>query len=525
MALVIKDNKFHCKGKNCKKGILHISAALKHIINSEECKKEYTADQLNGIKHSSGKRTEQKDLKRRREKYDPLERAKKHKKSYDSAKRKAKYQKEKNNREPLVIQVEPKKNVEDQNSLECNEILMEHKFVVIVESITLKDEKLTECTIRHNYPLFGNRKFISSTFSLEFGSKGDEENESDMWEHIVKPRDLTEADVTKFLKENPFEIQLYTGVNYLGNAKIQLSRIYDPTSQGITLKYQKSFKEKLEIKSKNDASIGTIEFFFVLATEKCIRCKGRTCKTEILKMSTALKHISKSKSCKKEYTADDILALRSESKKRKHENEINRQREKYDPKKRAEKLKTKKEKEAEILRNTELKHKEERMKRLPLEKEESEKKARSKNKEFADHTKEILQRGVEQVKEISLSKKVEKKIALMYDTIDKTFNQFEKEIGVIAENAKDKGWNYDELYYTLMPNRKKERPRLYHDWHDLELELDLALKNIAGKLKKTYCWAMGCFCTKCKSAKNMSDKEAKNFERLEWIRLGLMEDP
>ena len=153
------------------------------------------------------------------------------------------------------------------------------------------------------------------------------------------------------------------------------------------------------------------------------------------------------------------------------------------------------------------------------------KKVRSKNKEFAEHTKEILQRGVEQIKEISLPKKVEKKIAIMYDTIDKTFNQFEKEIGVIAENAKDKGWNYDELYNTLMPNGKKERPRLYRDWHDLELELDLALKNIAGKLKKTYCWTMGCFCTKCKSAKNMSDKEAKNFERLEWIRLGLMEDP
>ena len=521
MALVIKDNKFHCKGKTCKKGILHISAALKHIINSEECKKEYTADQLNGIKHSSGKRTEQKDLKRRRENYDPLERSKKHKKSYDSAKRKEKYQKEKNNRELPVIEVEPKKKGKDENSLECNEILMEHKFVVIVESITLKNEKPTECTIRHSYPLFGNGEFISSTFSLEFGSKGDEENGLDLWEHIVKPQDFKEADVTRFLTDNLFEIQLFTRENYLGSAKIQLSRIYDPTSQRIS---QKSFKEKLEIKSKNDISIGTMEFFFVLVTEKCIRCKGRTCKKEILKMSTALKHITQSKNCKKEYTTDDILALRSQSKKRKVKNEIKRQRDKYDPKKRAEKLEIKKEKDAEILRKAELKHKEERLKRLPLEKEESEKKARSKNKGFAEHTKEILQRGVEQIKEIGLSKKLEKKIAIMNDTIDKTFNQFEKEIDVIAKNAKDKGWDYDELYYTLMPNRLKKKPRLYHDWHDLGLELDLALKNIAAKLKKTYCWTQGCFCTKCKSAKNMSDKEAKNFERSEWIRLGLMKD-
>ena len=81
-------------------------------------------------------------------------------------------------------------------------------------------------------------------------------------------------------------------------------------------------------------------------------------------MSTTLKHITQSKSCKKEYTADDIQELRSQSKKRKNKNDINRQREKYDPKKRSKKhvLHTKK-KEAEVKRFHEENYKKWKIKR------------------------------------------------------------------------------------------------------------------------------------------------------------------
>ena len=486
MALVIKENKLHCKGKTCKRGILHISAALKHIINSEECKKEYTAEQIDGIRYLSGRRTKQKDLKRRRE-------------NYDSAKRKAKYQKEKSNREPTAKK-ETKKKVEDEPCFDSNQILMEHKFVVIVESVTLKNEKPTECTIRHSYPLFGNEEFISSTFSLKSGTKGDEENGLDLWEHIVMPQDFKEAEVRRFLTDNPFEIQLFTEENYLGNAKIQLSRIYDPTSQR---RNQQSFKEELEIKSSSDVSIGTMGFFFILVTENCIRCKGKTCKKEILKMSTALKHITQSKSCKKEYTADDIQELRSQSKKRKNKNDINRQREKYDPKKRSKKhvLHTKK-KEAEVKRF----HEENDKNRIINLKEDLPKKLISINSRGIRISMEVFQKRVAELKKLKLSNKTLRAIDDIEENLNQTNKYFEIEINKAIEKGKDIS-SLDKspeetlyrIYSSQLANVQKDEsflkrydyfrvPRcmILDKWCEICLENDKKFKAIAMKRKAPF---------------------------------------
>ena len=175
-----------------------------------------------------------------------------------------------------------------------NQPLKEHKFVIIIEHINLNTNGPAECTIRHSYPLFGNKQFISSSFSLESGYNGDDDNVLDLWEHIVAPDFMSETEIKNFLSNNPFEIQLFQEENCLGHATIQLNKLYDPKSEK---KYQKSFKESLDIKSSSGSVMGTMGSFFVLVTEKCTRCKF--CKI-VKKDSQIMKHISHSPKCKKD---------------------------------------------------------------------------------------------------------------------------------------------------------------------------------------------------------------------------------
>ena len=91
----ITDEKILCKGRTCKNKLLNISSALKHIIKSVECKKEYSDEEIQAIRSLSQKRTKQKALERQKLNYDADTRCEKHKQSYNPLKRKAKYEKEK----------------------------------------------------------------------------------------------------------------------------------------------------------------------------------------------------------------------------------------------------------------------------------------------------------------------------------------------------------------------------------------------------------------------------------------------
>ena len=47
------------------------------------------------------------------------------------------------------------------------------------------------------------------------------------------------------------------------------------------------------------------------------------------------------------------------------------------------------------------------------------------------------------------------------------------------------------------------------EWHDLCINTDFSLKEIATKLKKSYFWSDSCHCEKCKAVKNMTANEEK----------------
>ena len=279
----IINEELSCKGKSCKKKVLNISEALRHLNNNTDCRKEYTSEEIQSIRLCSKQRTDQKKLKRRRENYDPDERSEKHKRSYDAEKRKARYEKEKQKKKKS-------ETIVDQSVSEhSNQALKEHKFAVIIEHIKLKTNGPAKCNVRHSYPLFGKVQFISPSFSLESGQNGDDENYLDFREHIVAPEAKSEEEIKTFLRDHPFEITLFQEENYLGQATIQLNRLYDPKSQK---RLQKSFKENLVIKARDGSVIGTMGTFFVLVTEKCIQC--RVCK--IVKKNFTNKETHKSQS-------------------------------------------------------------------------------------------------------------------------------------------------------------------------------------------------------------------------------------
>ena len=48
--------------------------------------------------------------------------------------------------------------------------------------------------------------------------------------------------------------------------------------------------------------------------------------------------------------------------------------------------------------------------------------------------------------------------------------------------------------------------QITNEWHDFRLSIDLALKEIATKLKKPYEWSYDCLCEKCVGAKNIKGK-------------------
>ena len=117
------------------------------------------------------------------------------------------------------------------------------------------------------------------------------------------------------------------------------------------------------------------------------------------------------------------------------------------------------------------------------------------------------------------------------------FDKFESEIDQVAANTKDMEYEHDpDLIYTLeqydknpekynhrndsfskledmWSNLMRPNYQIRNKWHDLCLNVDLTLKEIAKKLKKPYEWESSCFCDECLRVKNINAKEEKKLRK------------
>ena len=327
-----------------------------------------------------------------------------------------------------------------------DESLIEHTIVVSLEYIKIQLNKSARCTIRYKYPLFGPDEFISGTFLIKAGTNESQEIPSlAFWEHIVPSNKMNEKDLETFLHNHPLSIQLFKENTLLGTVTINLGRVYDPESQRKT---QQSFKEYMNItstKAERVSTIGTIECLLVLVKKSCKRCKFCS---QVFLYSSIRKHISHSKTCKNAYSDAEMNDLISQSKKRKNEVEVNRQRRNYDKDKRSEKHK----KTYDSVKRKENYDPEKRLEKLEKEEEQDRKRRRAEhqallNKGYEKDARDLNQKKRDaalicpncrdcEKRQSSDSILVKDKLLSMKKEIEDMYEMFNLEIDSVVEKGK-----------------------------------------------------------------------------------------
>ena len=83
---------------------------------------------------------------------------------------------------------------------------------------------------------------------------------------------------------------------------------------------------------------------------------------------------------------------------------------------------------------------------------------------------------------------------------------FENEINRFANLAKELKYERNSSWSILEDIYRPIEPSLIvKEWHELEFEINLSLKDIATK-KKPYVWTGDCKCEECQNAKNVKGK-------------------
>ena len=76
------------------------------------------------------------------------------------------------------------------------------------------------------------------------------------------------------------------------------------------------------------------------------------------------------------------------------------------------------------------------------------------------------------------------------------------------QNVKDSEWIQDRKIRNNENHGSNNRSllRIKSIWHELELKINLSLREIATKMKIPYSWVGACTCEECKNAKQMQGK-------------------
>ena len=381
------------------------------------------------------------------------------------------------------------------NQIKSNpeESLIEHKIVVICQKIKIQLTKSARCTIRYEYPLFGSNEFISDTFPIK-PLTNDSQEIPPFWEHIVPPNLMNEGDLKTFLKNHHLSIKLFEKDTHLGTVTINLARVYDPESQK---RNQQSFKEYMNIMSSDaEKVIGTMECLIVLVKESCTRCKFCS---KIKKDSVIRKHIGQSTKCKNAYSEEEMNFLVNQSKKRKIQMDVTRNREKYDTKKRKQYYDSKKRSE----RHKNTYDSKERNIRYQREKEEDEefeekstkqtqtrmeietnvKKSKEYNSKGRDLTNKRFHCGSEMMDCLKLDRISKLKVKFLENRIEELYNQID--IQEAIDEANNLG--YEGAFLARIDDVFKEfNIKVCNRWHELQLKIDIEFKAIATNMGESF---------------------------------------
>ena len=147
---------------------------------------------------------------------------------------------------------------------------------------------------------------------------------------------------------------------------------------------------------------------------------------------------------------------------------------------------------------------ENRKERFEMLKISYEKEARIYNNGLYSVRKESFSQVFAKFKTFMLSEEDSQTVSSLENSIEETNREFEREIERCANLSRE--LQYGESCCDIYSNSKVKLTRMKNEWHKLELQINLSLREIATKMKIPYSWVGACTCEECKNAKQVQGK-------------------
>ena len=104
-----------------------------------------------------------------------------------------------------------------------------------------------------------------------------------------------------------------------------------------------------------------------------------------------------------------------------------------------------------------------------------------------------------------LSEEDSETVSSLENSIEETNRDIEREIDRCANLFRELQWNRDSIF-DIYSNSMAKLTRIKKEWHELELKINLSLREIATEMKIPYSWVGACTCEECKNAKQIQGK-------------------
>ena len=148
---------------------------------------------------------------------------------------------------------------------------------------------------------------------------------------------------------------------------------------------------------------------------------------------------------------------------------------------------------------------ENRKERFEMLKISYEKEARIYNNGLYSVRKESFSQVFAKFKTFMLSEEDSQTVSSLENSIEETNREFEREIDRVANLSRELQWDRDCIS-DIYSNSMADLSKIKNEWHELELKINLSLRDIATKMKIPYSWVGACTCEECKNAKQIQGK-------------------
>ena len=356
--------------------------------------------------------------------------------------------------------------------------VVDHKFVILFRKIKLILDKPIECSIMYEYDLFSSNEVWTRSFTINAEDSNSQEIPSNCCPEYQFS--TSNPKIKEHLNSNPLKVQVFDKDTPLGNATIDLGRLFSPEADKMWFGLRYMVETPIfGIDNLNTNEIGKIESFVVLETEDCIKCKYCN---EYFKETTIKKHAIHNKKCNICYTDEDFKSLEDMAKERLKKRRSQRHQNTYKPEERAKKYKNDPKnpkhdpaKRRASFEKERIKAKEEEKKWRELEREDvvdgfkkdEEIHARAFNQENFEMTKLHFKEDCQRIEgKVAFPAYLSMEKERLIHDMEDLYKVLEEEIDDVVEKARDVKdiEEAEKIFATVNATRKKDREEAEEDF-------------------------------------------------------------